>query len=593
MRGCYDRLLSAAAATANSVYEFSESLREMGDCLLEKTALNDDEESGKVLLMLGKVQFELQKLVDGYRSHIFQTITIPSESLLNELRIVEEMKKRCDEKREIYEDLVKRQKEKVRLRNSKTECFTSHQLQEAHDEYDEEANVFVFRMKSLKQGQSRSFLTQSSRHHAAQLYFFKRAVKSLEAIEPHVSLLAEQLHIDYHFSGLYDDGHEIYYDESDDDTDDGSETHDDGESFDYGQNGPPQEASALKNSMELDNGDVAFSPDSKLGSAKEISRIPRQNSYSFQRAVRAVSKSAPLFPQKKFDSSERTPQIGPSPSRKFTSYVLPTPDETKSPSSGKSFTEVPQTRQADFNLRHSSPVDPNKYEKLRANVLSGPIILDTQSVLKESNNTPKPSLFPPKLSEAISLNQPDPNVASYAKKAKRQAFSGPLTGKSWPNNTNLSASGPIGSSSLPPPFSGSLLRTTFPRPTSTVKMSSHASPNFVSSPKISELHELPRPPVPLAARRTANRYGHSGPLLSKSHELSTTCVSTASIEASKLPIPPLGLSRSYSIPAGGPMESALHVPLEGCQNLKMAEDNSSPPLMPISLPTPNQHPDNR
>ncbi|PIN23763.1 hypothetical protein CDL12_03511 [Handroanthus impetiginosus] len=101
MRDCYDRLLSAAAATANSVYEFSESLREMGDCLLEKTALNDDEESGfnllcfasssrrKVLLMLGKVQFELQKLVDGYRSHIFQTITIPSESLLNELRIVE------------------------------------------------------------------------------------------------------------------------------------------------------------------------------------------------------------------------------------------------------------------------------------------------------------------------------------------------------------------------------------------------------------------------------------------------------------------------------------------------------------------------
>lgn len=71
--------------------------------------------TGKVLLMLGKVQFELQKLVDGYvsfndiyklvlfpalslslilcfvfqRSHIFQTITIPSESLLNELRIVE------------------------------------------------------------------------------------------------------------------------------------------------------------------------------------------------------------------------------------------------------------------------------------------------------------------------------------------------------------------------------------------------------------------------------------------------------------------------------------------------------------------------
>lgn len=29
--------------------EFSESLREMGACLLEKTALNDDEESGKLM----------------------------------------------------------------------------------------------------------------------------------------------------------------------------------------------------------------------------------------------------------------------------------------------------------------------------------------------------------------------------------------------------------------------------------------------------------------------------------------------------------------------------------------------------------------
>ncbi|PIN02361.1 hypothetical protein CDL12_25129 [Handroanthus impetiginosus] len=61
----------------------------MGDCLLEKTALNDDEESGKVLLMLAKVQFELQRLVDGSRSYIFWTIAIPSESFLNELRIVE------------------------------------------------------------------------------------------------------------------------------------------------------------------------------------------------------------------------------------------------------------------------------------------------------------------------------------------------------------------------------------------------------------------------------------------------------------------------------------------------------------------------
>lgn len=46
------------------------------------------------------------------------------------------------------------------------------QLQTAHDEYDEEGTLFVFRMKSLKQGQSRSLLTQAARHHAAQVSLF-------------------------------------------------------------------------------------------------------------------------------------------------------------------------------------------------------------------------------------------------------------------------------------------------------------------------------------------------------------------------------------------------------------------------------------
>jgi hypothetical protein len=178
MRDCYDTLLSAAAATASSAYEFAESLRDMGSCLLEKTALNDhEEETGRVLLMLGKIQFKLQKLIDNYRSHIIQTITVPSESLLNELRIVEEMKRQCDEKRDVYEYMVTKYRERGRSKGGKGETFTLQQLQTARDEYDEEATLFVFRLKSLKQGQSRSLLTQAARHHAAQVrlipYFFR------------------------------------------------------------------------------------------------------------------------------------------------------------------------------------------------------------------------------------------------------------------------------------------------------------------------------------------------------------------------------------------------------------------------------------
>lgn len=65
--------------------------------------------------------------------------------------------------------MMKKYKVKGRSRNSEGECFSSRELRVARDEYDEEANIFVFRMKSLKQGQSHSLLTQAARHHAAQV----------------------------------------------------------------------------------------------------------------------------------------------------------------------------------------------------------------------------------------------------------------------------------------------------------------------------------------------------------------------------------------------------------------------------------------
>lgn len=91
-----------------------------------------------------------------------------------------------------------------------------------------------------------------------QLCFFKKALKSLEAIEPHVRLVAEQKHIDYQFSGLKYDGVDINDDDDergsdgDDDTDYGSEKYEDRElSFDYGRNGPVPGVTTLKTSMEV------------------------------------------------------------------------------------------------------------------------------------------------------------------------------------------------------------------------------------------------------------------------------------------------------------------------------------------------------
>lgn len=66
--------------------------------------------------------------------------------------------------------MLTRQREKGRSKGGKGETFSTQQLQEAHDEYDNETTLFVFRLKSLKQGQTRSLLTQAARHHAAQVF---------------------------------------------------------------------------------------------------------------------------------------------------------------------------------------------------------------------------------------------------------------------------------------------------------------------------------------------------------------------------------------------------------------------------------------
>ena len=61
--------------------------------------------------------------------------------------------------------------ENERSKSGKVESITSQQLQSARDEYEEEVKLCLFRLKSLKRGQSRSLLTQTAHHHAAQVFF--------------------------------------------------------------------------------------------------------------------------------------------------------------------------------------------------------------------------------------------------------------------------------------------------------------------------------------------------------------------------------------------------------------------------------------
>jgi hypothetical protein len=71
-----------------------------------------------------------------------------------------------------------------------------------------------------------------------QLNLFRKGVKSLEAVEPHVRLAAEQQHIDHQFSALEDEDYSVE-DENDDDYND---SHDGELSFDYGESKETAEA---------------------------------------------------------------------------------------------------------------------------------------------------------------------------------------------------------------------------------------------------------------------------------------------------------------------------------------------------------------
>ncbi|XP_071692287.1 uncharacterized protein At2g33490-like [Rutidosis leptorrhynchoides] len=540
MRNCYDGLLSAAAATANSIYEFSESLSEMGSCLLGKTAADADTESGKVLSTLGNMQLELQKIADTYRSYVIVTITNPSESLLSELRKVEEMKLQCDEKREVYEDMVAQHREKGKFKNGKVESSIAQKLQEAQDEYDEVTRLCVFRVKSLKEGQCRSLITQGARHHAAQLKFFREGLKALEAVEPFIRNAAEKHRIDYQLSELPNresrEGEPMS----------GYESTDDGElSFDYNK----QKKQGLDDDgtstypMELDQADVPYPRASNLEDSM-ISQNKPKGEQHYGRQTRVSSYSAPLFPEK-MDTSEKPKET--QTARKFYSYVLPPPViDTRTPIS-KPPSSISHSNSF-HNLQHPLTVDPEKHPKRVTDTNTS-----TSTSISKLQSTINPIQLPAPTARS-SFSQRDNNNYNKtdSKAAKRQSFSGPLPPSKQfsfklTSNTSGPISGPITSTELPQPPS----RGPVSQPNLSSNVSRSVSPPPISSPKISELHELPRPPTfskPVAI--SGGLIGHSAPSLSKTREISppNKRATLASICASPLPLPP-SVPKNLSIPS--------------------------------------------
>jgi len=455
-------------------------------------------------------------------------------------------------------------KDKGRSRYSKSESFSTEQLQASFLEYQEEAALFIFRLRSLKQGQFLSILTQAARHHAAQISFFRRGLKHLEALEPYVKAVAEKQHIDYHFNGLDDDSDFDDYSSYQDNHSDGSEL-----SFDYGINDRDKDLPSSTSPMDLDQPQPTSSPRPMKEPDQENAEEIKATFIAPHVKPDIVTQSAPIIAENVPDPSMRFRKMNLS-KRIVHSYKLPTPADEMNPASVVTNTSphsnLPASKSyVTGNLWHSSP-----------------LVKD----FKPSSIYSRPVKMPPN-NEGISA----PLVYSYSisdfkkmKRETRETFSGPIPSKTGSSNPLFSATDHRQSMNYPshvlstkshgPGWQSSLPPKVTPRVTSLP----------VTTPKISELHELPRPPANVASIRPG-LVGYSGPLVSRRQMPNApTRVSPPSHKASPLPRPPAAMTRSYSIPSNSQRTPIITVnKLLESRHSRESSEVSSSPLTPISL----------
>lgn len=204
--------------------------------------------------------------------------------------------------------------------------------------------------------------------------------------------------------------------------------------------------------------------------------------------------SAPILASNLPDPSERFWQMKPSSAKH--SYRLPTPVDDRNPRSegvhrshhSQQFESKPH---AATNLWHSSPLSkPSGHVKMASSI--------------EGMST---------FSQSVSDN----------KKMKRESWSGPIPSKlglSKPSSLNDRRS-PMAQHHVMPGNPHSHSR----QPSSvSPKVSPKMLPHPTKSPKISELHELPRPPGNVESLRPSGLVGYSGPLVSTNSCSTSPCI---------------------------------------------------------------------
>lgn len=298
---------------------------------------------------------------------------------------------------------------------------------------------------------------------------------------------------------------------------------------------------------------------------------------------RAGSHSAPLYAEK-FDSAEINREMKTSV-QKLNRHVLPTPDDAKSSiTSSIPLSSTTVLGGSSKNIWHSSPLDIEKQNRYADEHLSARNFSKSQVSSAEENSGNKHFLpLPRPLTEAPTYSQSDTQSGFDTQKIRRLAsFSGPLV-------SNPSSTKPLVPTSGPISFNEVDRASGVQRPSS-VNVSHVAPPPLVSSPKVSELHSLPRPPDYLGSKvmPTAGVLRHSAPLVNRIRQASPTDRNyiVSSKKGTPLPLPHLTVSRSFSIPSSSQRAIVLDSgkPLESSQVVQKTEV-PSPPITPISYQT--------
>lgn len=551
MRAQYEGLLTNANIISGAAYDFSRSLQDMASYMVGTFGQISDGEIGNIFSMLGKVQFEISKLLDIYVSHVSQTIITPTKSMISELQQVEVMRGLYEEKRELY-NLIQKERRKGKPKNGKGDNL-EQRLALAKEVFEEQANVLSFRLQSLKQGQSLSLVTQAARYHTAQIHLFSKGLASINALEPVMRQLAMEKNIDRTLAdgvvGIHDNMHEMELD-----------------------------GNALENGGESES--IASSP-------RYVQESQQMDAEETFEAVPMFKKSAPAFPCASFQNEyiEHIQDISverPAHKRSST-YALPSPSGT----SGRWLDDTAglvssQTHTSTQGFGSQLPSIKNEFRRLEETENYNSKIAG-QHNSKPSHDVKKPlflgehkadlstNLFPPSTKgQNVSMQSANhqrkssangrlmtfPEVANngdfdtFPKISKRYSHSGPLAARNLANGKHTTVHNDCSMPFHSPQVSfllksASISRT--PMPVNTPPLISQSiSPPFLSPPRISELHKLPPPPEGLSTPpKSASLVAYSAPLGRKAQEAPST-----SGPASPLPPPPPAfVTRSLSIPS--------------------------------------------